>query len=183
MAAEDPIPRLLDKIPGAARRTLRFSWLDRALRVHFAGLLELAGDGDAARGLQALPPIDDGDGAWAALSLLNEVLEDAADRWQEAVGDRAGEGSWEQVLEALGPDQVTAWSAFLVLRDDLAGLLERLEHRGASHEAALFCRHAAATLAEIRAGGSQIAATSVAEAVSGEEQRRQERELLLLLPS
>lgn len=175
---------LLRKLDATAQQTLLCRWADRAVHEVGVGLLELVGDHAGRARLLALPPIASAESLRAATEAMFAVVERAAEGWQDSIdAAQAQVENWEQVLHSLGPAQVTLWSAFLVLLEDLASVGERSDEAGAVFEAALLVRNAAAALAELRAGGSRTAAISVAEAVASEEQRRQRREILELLPS
>ncbi|MFH1807185.1 MAG: hypothetical protein ABIJ09_00465 [Pseudomonadota bacterium] len=181
-AASDDI--LLRKLDSEARSQLLYRWANRAVHEVGVSLLVLADSEEGASRLRALPTVTTAEDLQLAVDTLFAVVEQAAEGWQASIdAAHARIENWQQVMQSLGPDQVTMWSAYVVLLEDLSGLLDHLGDEGASLEAALLLRNATATLAELRAGGARTTASSVAEAMADEEQRRQRREILELLPS
>jgi len=183
MAKPHNLTELLKQISVAEQRTISFVWLDRAVRTHASVLLVMAEDEQGALRLGELPPIADLEQAINALAAMAAVVDAAASRWRNAVAEaRQHRSRWPAVLERLGPQRVTIWSAFIDLGDELKGLLESAEDGPSPAAAGGFARYCAATVAGIQAGGAPASATRIADAVGGEERSRQENEILALLP-
>ncbi|MBN2361952.1 MAG: hypothetical protein JXR83_21050 [Deltaproteobacteria bacterium] len=183
MIQPEAIENLLPRLAIQAQRALAARWLDRALRVHVAALLEAAGDGRGATLMQRRPAIAGLAGARRAQRTLHAVFDRVTRHWRQAVA-RAQRGStgWRAVLDLLGPDQVTPWAALLAVADELEYALSRPTWRERAAVAAALASAAAAGVAALRAGGTPRAVEQIAEAVADEERARQKKELLDLLP-
>jgi len=179
----DQIEQLLPRLATTAQRALAVRWLDRALRSHVAGLLDAAGDARGATLMQRRPAIADLAGARRALRTLRAIIDRASSQWRRAIASaRRGRTPWQDVLELLGPDQVTPWAALLAVIDEMEWVLTRPNWRERALAAARLSGACAASVAALRAGGTPRAVEQIAQALADEERNRQQRELLDRLP-
>jgi hypothetical protein len=174
---------LLSQLPAPVQEELALRWLARAVQVHLSALLEVAGDDASAARLRLIGRVGHRAQLFEVRDGLLEVLEAAVESWHRAIDDaKRGRAQWEQVLDALGPEQVTPWSVYLSFSEEIGELVEIEAPHDLAAGAARCARAAARITATLRVGGSPLASEAVGEAVEAEEEELQRREALARLP-
>jgi len=177
------LDEILTRLPEPAREALALRWLGRFVHVHLSALLDIAGDDAGAARLRLIRIPARIAEATVVGDALAEVLDLAVADWHRAIdAARRGHERWERVLDALGPEQVTPWSIYLALTEELTALLELGAEPALAESLALLARRAARSVAELRAGAASPTRALIAGAVEEEEASRQRDQALAALP-